>query len=189
MHRRVRFSAEKIGSLQLSGRLEKSPANMAGCNALKNERSSSRGIGGIVAIGRPHVSFAIADLGDDAKPVLQACLNIPRRRPRNSLNWISVSAIVFLSSALRSISGSFRRSWLLRYRRSKAIITISVDLPFNSLCNTEKSVGPSVAGATTSPSMIADPELMCQASSEIFLNRLVQSLPRRLNTVTAASLM
>jgi len=27
--------------------------------------------------------------------------------------------------------------------------------------------------------MIVDPALMCQASSAIFLNRLVQSLPRR----------
>jgi hypothetical protein len=36
-----------------------------------------------------------------------------------------------------------------------------------------------VAGTTTSPSMIVDPALMCQASSAIFLNRLVQSLPRR----------
>ena len=41
------------------------------------------------------------------------------------------------------------------------------------------SVVPSVAGTTTSPSMIVDPALMCQASSAIFLNRLVQSLPRR----------
>jgi hypothetical protein len=44
-------------------------------------------------------------------------------------------------------------------------------LPFNSFCNTEKSVVPSAAGATTSPSMIADPALICQASSAIFLNR------------------
>jgi hypothetical protein len=38
-----------------------------------------------------------------------------------------------------------------------------------------KSVVPSAAGATTSPSIIADPALMCQASEAIFLKRLVQS--------------
>jgi hypothetical protein len=31
-----------------------------------------------------------------------------------------------------------------------------VDLPFNSFCNTEKSVVPSAAGTTISPSMIAE---------------------------------
>src|SRR5258708_4428808 len=32
---------------------------------------------------------------------------------------------------------------------------------------------------TTSPSMIAEPALTCQASEAIFLKRFVQSLPRR----------
>src|ERR1700680_2667703 len=34
--------------------------------------------------------------------------------------------------------------------------------------------------------MIADPALMCQASAAIFRKRLVQSLPRRVKTLTAA---
>jgi hypothetical protein len=58
-------------------------------------------------------------------------------------------------------------------------ITIFVDRPLSSFCRTEKSVVPSSAGTTTSPSMIADPALMCQASDAIFRKRLVQSLPRR----------
>src|SRR5882724_5919523 len=62
------------------------------------------------------------------------------------------------------------------------------DRPLSSFCNTEKSVVPSTAGTTTSPSMIADPALMLQASAAIFRKRLVQSLPRRVNTLTAASL-
>jgi hypothetical protein len=33
--------------------------------------------------------------------------------------------------------------------------------------------------------MIAEPASTCHASSAIFLNRLVQSLPRRVNMVTA----
>jgi hypothetical protein len=37
----------------------------------------------------------------------------------------------------------------------------------SSFCNTEKSVVPSAAGTTTSPSMIADPALMFQASAAI----------------------
>ena len=41
---------------------------------------------------------------------------------------------------------------------------------------------PSAAGTTTSPSMIADRALISKASSAIFLKRLVQSLPRRVNT-------
>jgi hypothetical protein len=94
----------------------------------------------------------------------------------------AVSATSFLRSALRSTSGSFRKSYPLRYIKSKATMTIFVDPPFSSFCNTEKSVVPSVAGTTTSPSMIAEPALMCQASSAIFLKRLVQSLPRRVNT-------
>jgi hypothetical protein len=61
-------------------------------------------------------------------------------------------------------------------------MTILVERPFSSFCNTEKSVVPSAAGTTISPSMIAEPALMCQASSAIFLKRLVQSLPRRVNT-------
>ena len=65
-------------------------------------------------------------------------------------------------------------------------MTILLDRPFSSFCSTEKSVVPSAAGTTTSPSMIAEPALMCQASSAIFLKRLVQSLPRRVNTLTAA---
>jgi hypothetical protein len=36
-------------------------------------------------------------------------------------------------------------------------MTILVDRPSSSFCKTEKSVVPSAAGATTSPSMIADP--------------------------------
>jgi hypothetical protein len=46
-------------------------------------------------------------------------------------------------------------------------MTIFVDRPFNSFCKTEKSVVPSAAGATTSPSMIAEPAPMCQASEAI----------------------
>jgi len=71
---------------------------------------------------------------------------------------------------------------------AKATITIFLDCPLSSFCKTEKSVVPSSAGITTSPSMIADPAFMCQASVAIFRKRLVQSLPRRVNTLTAASL-
>ena len=38
-------------------------------------------------------------------------------------------------------------------------MTIFVALPFGSFCKTEKSVVPSVAGTTTSPSMMAEPAL------------------------------
>jgi hypothetical protein len=54
------------------------------------------------------------------------------------------------------------------------------------LRKTENSVVPFSAGTTTSPSMIAEPALMCQASSAIFRKRVVQSLPRRVNTLTAS---
>ena len=63
-----------------------------------------------------------------------------------------------------------------------AINTILVEVPLSSFCNTEKSVAPLVAGTTTSPSMIAEPALMCQASSTILRKWLVQSLPRRVKT-------
>jgi len=53
-------------------------------------------------------------------------------------------------------------------------MTILVERPFSSFCNTEKSVVPSAADTTTSPSMIAELALTCQASSAIFLKRLVQ---------------
>jgi hypothetical protein len=53
-------------------------------------------------------------------------------------------------------------------------------------CKTEKSVMPFSAATTTSPSMIAEPALTCQASAAIFRKRLVQSLPRRVKTLTAA---
>ena len=92
-----------------------------------------------------------------------------------SLNWTSVSATIFFSAALRSCNGSLHRSRPLRYSRSKATSTIVSELPFNSFCRTEKSVVPSSAGATTSPSMTALPVPMCQASAAIFLNRWVQS--------------
>ena len=65
-------------------------------------------------------------------------------------------------------------------------MTILVDLPFSSFCRTEKSVVPSSAGTTISPSMIAEPAAMCQASSATFLKRLVQSWPRRVNIFTAS---
>jgi hypothetical protein len=43
------------------------------------------------------------------------------------------------------------------------------ELPFSSFCNTEKSVVPSAAGTTISPSMIAELDLMCQAFSATLL--------------------
>jgi len=55
--------------------------------------------------------------------------------------------------------------------RAKATSTILLDLPFSPFCSTEKSVVPSAAGTTISPSMIADPALMCQALSATFLKR------------------
>jgi hypothetical protein len=68
-------------------------------------------------------------------------------------------------------------------------MTILVDRPFSSFCKTEKSVVPSAVGTTTSPSMIAEPALTCQASSATLRKRLVQSLPRRVKTLTAPLLM
>jgi len=50
----------------------------------------------------------------------------------------------------------------------------------------EKSVVPSAVGTTISPSMMAEPAAMCQASSATFLNRVVRSLPRRVKTLTAS---
>jgi hypothetical protein len=38
-------------------------------------------------------------------------------------------------------------------------MTILVDLPFSSICKTEKSVVPFAAGTTISPSMIAEAAL------------------------------
>jgi hypothetical protein len=55
-------------------------------------------------------------------------------------------------------------------------MAILSDFPLSSFCNTEKSVVPSVAGTTTSPSTIAEEALIRNASFAIFLNRLVQSL-------------
>jgi hypothetical protein len=49
----------------------------------------------------------------------------------------------------------------------------------STFCMTAKSVVPSSAGTTTSPSMNADLVFRCQASVAIFLNRSVQSWPRR----------
>ena len=62
-----------------------------------------------------------------------------------------------------------------RFSRSKATITILVDLPFNSFFKTEKSVLPSDAGTTISPSMIADEALIRKASLATVLERFVQS--------------
>ena len=64
--------------------------------------------------------------------------------------------------------------------------TILRDFPFSSFCRTEKSVVPLSEGTTTSPSTIALPAAMCQASSAIFRKRFVQSLPRRVKTFTAS---
>jgi hypothetical protein len=50
-------------------------------------------------------------------------------------------------------------------------------------------VVPSAAGATTSPSMIADLALIGKASSAIFLNRQVQSRPLRVKTVVLSLAM
>ena len=41
-------------------------------------------------------------------------------------------------------------------------MTIFVAFPFGSFCKTEKSVVPSVAGTTTSPSMMAEPWIPAQ---------------------------
>jgi hypothetical protein len=65
-------------------------------------------------------------------------------------------------------------------------MTIFVDWPLSSFCSTEKSVVPSTAGTTISPSTMADAALMCQASWETFLKRCVQSWPRRVKIRTAS---
>lgn len=57
-------------------------------------------------------------------------------------DWIKVPATIFLNSAFRWISGSFRRSQTFRYSRSKATRTVLVDLPLNSFGRTEKFVVP-----------------------------------------------
>src|ERR1700675_4106840 len=49
----------------------------------------------------------------------------------------------------------------VEYSKSKATITIFLDRPVSSFCNTEKSVVPSSAGTTTSPSIIADLAFTC----------------------------
>jgi hypothetical protein len=60
------------------------------------------------------------------------------------------------------------------------------DFPLSSFCKTEKSVVPSAAGTTTSPSMIAEEALIRNASFATFLKRPVQSLPRRVKTLTSS---
>ncbi|MGY3129588.1 hypothetical protein ACVWZM_000270 [Bradyrhizobium sp. USDA 4501] len=59
---------------------------------------------------------------------------------------MAVPAISFFSTALRSTSGTFRRSRPLKWSGSKATITILVDLPRSSFCSTEKSVVPPAEG-------------------------------------------
>src|SRR3982074_413258 len=67
-----------------------------------------------------------------SRPTEHACLNISRPSiSKLSLNWTSVSVMIFLSSALRSISGTLRRSYPLRYSRLNAANTILVDLPLS----------------------------------------------------------
>jgi hypothetical protein len=56
------------------------------------------------------------------------------------------------------------------------------DLPLSWFCRIEKSVVPSAAGATTSPSRIAEAALIRNASSAIFLKRRAQSIPLRVKT-------
>jgi hypothetical protein len=92
-------------------------------------------------------------------------------------------AMIFFSSALRLSSGSFRMSGPLRSNATRMML---FDLPFISFWRTEKSVLPSAAGTTISPSMIAEPALICQASCETFLKRWVQSWPRRVNILIAS---
>jgi hypothetical protein len=103
-----------------------------------------------------------------------------------SLNWMSVPTTIFFSSVLRWMSGSFRTSRPFRYSRSNATRTMFFDDPLSSFCSTEKSVLPSTAGTTTSPSMTADAALICHASCATFLKRRVQSCPRRVNIRTAS---
>jgi hypothetical protein len=69
----------------------------------------------------------------------------------------------------------------VQIERSKATRTMLVDLPLSSFCRTEKSVVPSPAGTTISPSTTAVLALMRQASWATFLKRCVQSWPRRVN--------
>jgi hypothetical protein len=52
-----------------------------------------------------------------------------------------------------------------------------------------KSVVPSAAGTTTSPSMMADRAFIRSASLAIFLNLVVQSFPRRMKTFTVSFAM
>src|SRR4051812_21855006 len=66
---------------------------------------------------------------------------------------------------------------------------MSLERPLSSSCNTEKSVVPSAAGTTTSPSMTAEPALRCHASAAILRKRLVQSMPRRVNEPGNGALM
>ncbi|MGY4372672.1 hypothetical protein ACVWZ3_000311 [Bradyrhizobium sp. i1.3.6] len=56
----------------------------------------------------------------------------------------------------------------------------------SSFCSTEKSVVPSAAGTTISPSMTAELALICQASWATFLKRCVQSWPRRVKIFAAS---
>ena len=62
--------------------------------------------------------------------------------------------------------------------RSKATSTILVDRPFNSFCSTEKSLTPLADGTAPSPSRMAEPASICEASDAIFRKRLVQSFLR-----------
>src|SRR3981081_800902 len=59
---------------------------------------------------------------------------------------------------------------------------IGVDLPFSSFCSTEKSVVPSAAGTTTSPSRMAEAALIRKASSAIFLHRRLRLMPLGVNS-------
>ena len=94
----------------------------------------------------------------------------------------------FLEEGLTFEQRQLQQVVTVEVKQMKATITILLEPPLSSFCYTEKSVVPSFAGITTSPSMIADPAPMCHASAAIFLKRLVQSLPRRVNTLMAASL-
>ena len=98
----------------------------------------------------------------------------------------SVSAMIFFSCALRSNQRQLPQIVAVKVEQIEGDQHDLVDLPLSSFCSTEKSVVPSAAGTTTSPSMIAEPALMCQASAAIFLKRLVQSWPRRVKIFTAS---
>jgi len=127
-----------------------------------------------------------------SRPVLQGVLvHLRDHRSRSSrLDWISVSKTIFLRRALRSSSGSFSRVVTVEGKsKMKATITILLEPPLSSFCYTEKSVVPSFAGITTSPSMIADPAPMlpcvgCDLSETI---GPVVTTPG-VNTLMAASL-